>query len=85
MIVHNVHHRMIGRIGSYETEPLVYDDLSTEDVGRTVIYQTAGAEPEAGSLTSWRDGIVFARYSTGDTAAGADPKNLCFAIGRMLG
>lgn len=83
-IVHNVRDGRHGMIGSWETEPLVYDQLSDADIGRTVIYQDHG-RAEAGTLTSWRDGIVFARYSRGDTAAGAAPWQLVFGkeqIGR---
>lgn len=79
MIIYNVSDRRHGCIGSWEAEPLVYDNLSPDDIGRTVIYRDHG-RAEAGTLTSWRNGIVFARYSRGDTAAGSDPSNLCIAI-----
>jgi hypothetical protein len=78
MIVNNVRDGRHGLIGSWEVEPLVYTALGPEHIGRTVIYQDHG-RAEAGTLTSWRDGIVFARYSRGDTAAGADPANLLLA------
>ena len=77
--VHNVRDRRIGWTGSWEIEPLVYDQLSPDDVGRTVIYRDHG-RAEAGTLTSWRNGTVFARYSQGDTAAGADPADLVLAV-----
>lgn len=78
LTVDNVRDGRNGRIGSWEVEPLIYDALRPEHIGRTVIYQDHG-RAEAGTLTSWRDGIVFARYSRGDTAAGADPANLSLA------
>jgi hypothetical protein len=77
--VHNVRDGRYGCIGSFEVEPLVYSELSAEHVGRTVIYRDHG-RAEAGTITSWRDGIVFARYSKGDTAAGANPANLSLVI-----
>lgn len=79
MIVHNVRDGRHGLIVSYDVEPLVYDALGPGDVGRTVIYQDHG-RAEAGTLTSWRDGVVFAKYSRGDTAAGADPANLSLVL-----
>jgi hypothetical protein len=73
--IHNVRDGRQNKIGSWEVEPFVYALLGPEHVGRTVIYQDHG-RAEAGTITSWRDGIVFARYGQGDTAAGADPTNL---------
>lgn len=78
MIIHNVLDRRRGWIGPWEAEPLVYAALCAADVGRTVIYRDHG-RAEAGTLTSWRDGMVFARYSTGGTAAAASPENLWLA------
>lgn len=78
-LIHNVRDGRQGWIGSFEIEPLVYADLKPEHVGRTVIYRDFGGA-EAGTLTSWRNGIVFARYSRGDTASGARPEDLVFAI-----
>lgn len=77
-IVHNVRDGRHEFIGSWEIEPLDINKLTASDVGRTVIYRDHG-RAEAGTLTSWRDGIVFARYSRGDTSAGANPENLAFA------
>lgn len=77
--VHNVRDGRSGCIRSYEAEQLVYDALGPDHVGRTVIYRDHG-RVEAGTLTSWKNGIVFARYSRGDTAAGADPKDLLLAL-----
>lgn len=82
--VHNVRDGRHGWIGSWEVEPLVYNALGPEHVGRTVIYQDHG-RAEAGTITSWRDGVVFARYSRGDTAAGADPQNLSLAVRTLDG
>lgn len=79
MIVHNVRDGRIGMIGSWLVEPLVYADLSCDHVGATVIYRDHG-RAEAGTITSWRDGIVFAKYSRGDTSAGSNPANLSLGI-----
>ena len=78
MKIHNVRDGRHGFVGSWEAEPLIYDALTPADVGRTVIYRDVG-RAEAGTITSWRDGIVFARYSRGDTAAGARPEALWLA------
>lgn len=78
MIIDNVRDGRHGTIGSWNVEPLAYDKLGPEHIGRTVIYRDHG-RAEAGTLMSWRDGIVFARYSRGDTAAGADPAGLMLA------
>jgi hypothetical protein len=79
MIIHNVRDGRRGWIGSWTSEPLVYEELGPQHVGRTVIYRDYG-RAEAGTLTSWRNGIVFARYSRGDTAAGANASYLLFGI-----
>ena len=79
MLVHNVRDGRRGYIGTWEAEPLVYDDLGPDDVGRTVIYRDHG-RAEAGTISSWRDGVVFARYSRGDTAAGAKASDLVFGV-----
>ncbi len=79
MEVHNVTDRRFDWIGSWKTEPLDYGALTEADVGRTIIYRDHG-RAEAGTLSSWKNGIVFARYSKGDTAAGADPNDLVFGI-----
>ena len=78
MHVHNVRDGRHGLIGSWEAEQLDYAALGPEHIGRTVIYRDHG-RAEAGTITSWRDGIVFARYSRGDTAAGANPSDLLLA------
>lgn len=78
-IVHNVRDGRRGYISSWTTEPLAYDQLGPEHVGRTVIYQDH-SRAEAGTITSWRDGLVFARYSRGDTAAGANAADLVFGV-----
>lgn len=78
-VAHNVHDRRRGWIGPWEITQLVYENLVPADVGRTMIYRDHG-RAEAGTLTSWRNGLVFARYSTGDTAAGAKAKDLVFGI-----
>lgn len=78
-IVHNVSDRRNQWIGPWEVEPLAYDHLTEDDIGRTVIYRDFG-RAEAGTLTSWKNGTVFARYSQGDTAAGANAADLVFGI-----
>lgn len=78
-LVHNVDDRRRGWIGAWKIEPLDYDKLTEADIGRTVIYRDHG-RAEAGTLTSWRGGIVFARYSRGDTAAGAAHADLVFGV-----
>lgn len=77
--VHNVRDGRNGFIRSFETTPLDYKSLGSEHVGATVIYRDH-RRAEAGTITSWRDGVVFARYSKGDTSAGADPANLSLAV-----
>lgn len=79
MIVHNVRDGRNDWIGSWLTEPLDVSRLTEADVGRTVIYRDHG-RAEAGTLTSWRGHTVFARYSKGDTAAGAKSDDLVFGI-----
>jgi len=80
-LAHNVTDRRYLWIGSWEIEPLDIEKLTEADIGRTVIYRDVG-RAEVGTLTSWRDGIVFARYSTGDTSAGAHARDLVFGICR---
>lgn len=79
MMIHNVKDGRVGMIGSWEVRPLVYNELSPDHVGKTVIYRDHG-RAEAGTITSWRAGVVFARYSRGDTAAGAMAEDLFLAI-----
>lgn len=78
-VVSNVRDGRRGYVGSWKTEPLNFDALTPADYGRTVIYQDHG-RAEAGTLISWRDGVCFARYSRGDTAAGAKASDLVFGI-----
>lgn len=77
-IIHNVSDRRYGWIGSWEVEPLYISDLPEADKGRTVIYCDHG-RAEAGTLSSWSGDRVWARYSTGDTAAAAAEANLFLA------
>lgn len=81
-VVHNVADRRYDCIKSFEVEPLIYGLLTKDDIGRTVIYQDHG-RAEAGTLSSWRNGVVFARFHKGDTAAGCDPLDLLFAVRRL--
>lgn len=80
-LVHNVDDRRFGWVGSWDTEPLDINKLTEADIGRTVIYRDHG-RAEAGTLTSWRAGLVFARYSRGDTSAGAHHSSVVFGIAR---
>lgn len=84
MIVHNVDDRRRSWTGSWETKPLNYGELGPEHVGQTVIYRDHG-RAEAGTISSWRDGTVFARYSRGDTAAGAKAADLVFGVRPLNG
>jgi hypothetical protein len=79
MIIHNVYDGRSGYMGAWEVEPLDYNSLGPEHIGGTVIYRHYGGA-EAGTITSWRNGIVFARYSRGDTAAGSNAADLMLAI-----
>lgn len=79
MIVHNVSDRRNDWVGSWRCSLLDVNQLSIDDIGRTVIYRDHG-RAEAGTLTSWRNGVVYARYSKGDTAAGAKAEDLVFGI-----
>lgn len=81
-VVHNVEDRRHGWIGSWNVEPLSFSKLTEADIGRTVIYRPRHGQAEAGTLVSWRDGLVFARYSRGDTAAASGPDYLCFGTTR---
>jgi hypothetical protein len=78
MIVHNVTDKHREWIGSWEAEPLEVRLLKPEDVGRVVIYRDHG-RAEAGKLSSWNPQRVWARFSTGDTAAACDPNDLLLA------
>lgn len=80
-IISNVRDGRHGWIGTWEVEdtPIDWKRLGPSDLGRTVIYRDVG-RAEAGTLTSWRNGIIYARYSTGETAAGAVAEHLVFAI-----
>lgn len=80
-VVHNVDDRRYGWVGSWDTEPLDLAKLTDADIGRTVIYRDYG-RAQAGTLTSWRNGLVFARYSRGDTSAGAHASSLVFGVAR---
>jgi hypothetical protein len=79
---HNVRDGRVGWVGSWEIAPLDVTKLTEADIGRTVIYRSHN-RAEAGTLTSWRDNIVFARYSRGDTAAGAYASDLVFGLRRI--
>jgi hypothetical protein len=81
----NVVDRRCQWIGEWDTEPLVYDQLTESDIGRTVIYLDRPRRPswgwaEAGTLSSFRDGTVWARFGHGDTAAACRPGDLRFGV-----
>lgn len=51
--------------------------LTDKDVGRKVVYRAApNFEPEEGTITSWNDKYIFARYGSGSTSAATDPADL---------
>jgi hypothetical protein len=86
MIVDNVKDRRRQLVGSWIAESFDYSKINASYAGRTVIYrdQLRRSDPtkgnaEAGTISSWANGVVFARYTTGDTAAG------CFAGDLLLG
>jgi hypothetical protein len=79
-VLHNVEDRRSGFIGSWLIAPLDYEKLSPFDIGRTVIYRDGHKRIEAGTLASWRDGMVFVRFTRGDTAAATLPADLVFGI-----
>lgn len=86
MIVHNVVDGRHCWIGSWEVEPshIKTHKLTEADKGRTVIYLDHG-RAEAGTLTGWRNDLVFARYSQGDTAAAAEASRVYFAVRTLDG
>jgi hypothetical protein len=67
-------------IGSWEVALLNINLLRNEDIGRTVIYSDSRGKSEAGTLVSWNNRHVFARYSSGDTAAASYAMDLTFGI-----
>lgn len=81
--IHNVEDRRSHKIGSWTVEPLAYDLLKETDVGRIIIY-SGRRKYEAGTLASWRDGIVFVNFDMGTTAAGCRPGDLHFGIEERL-
>lgn len=84
--LHNVWDQRRKWIGSWEVEPLVYDKLSHNDIGRVVIYKPSQGNNEAGILSSFRDGLVFARFTPeGITNAACKPEDLCFGMKALDG
>jgi hypothetical protein len=79
VIIHNVKDRRSLRVGSWRIEPLNVSTLTINDVGRTVIYKGLNGA-EAGTLTSWKGDVIFARYSIGLTAAGAKASDIVFGV-----
>lgn len=79
-VTHNVHDRHRGWIGSWETAPI---DPSKLKAGLQVVYQDFGRN-ELGVVSSWRmDGdtwTIYARYTSGDTGAGANIDDLMIAV-----
>jgi hypothetical protein len=76
----NVHDRRHGWIGEWDVEPFDMNALTDADIGRTVIYCPMFGWREAGTLSSWRLGLVFVRFTKGDTAAACAPRDLKFAV-----
>lgn len=76
MRINNVSDRRHNWIGSWEAEPLDVAVLTEADKGRTVIYRAPHCRIEAGTLSSWNERTVWARFSTGDTAASCNPDDL---------
>ncbi len=52
------------------------EELTSDDVGREVIFWHSHGKPEPGILSSWNDKYIFCRFTTGSTAAACDPKQL---------
>ena len=52
--------------------------LTEADKGRGVIFSTHHGTKERGILSSWNDHYVFARFTSGSTAAACDPEQLVF-------
>jgi hypothetical protein len=76
----NVRDRRHGWIGEWDVEPFNINALADADIGRTVIYRPMVGFPEAGTLSSWRLGLVFVRFTQGDTAAACKPQDLMIAV-----
>lgn len=78
-VLHTVRDGRSGHVQfrSWEVAPLEYSGLLDDDIGRTVIYRAHG-RAEAGTISSWRGGWVWARFSSGDTAACCNPGDLVF-------
>lgn len=77
--IHNVLDRRNGpdQINSWEVEPISYDALNpTSDIGADVIYRDGLRRPEVGTISSWRNGLVFVRFTSGSTAAACSPADL---------
>jgi len=84
MMIHDVRDGRVGLIKSFAVRPLIYAELGPEHIGATVVYRNHG-RAEAGTITSWRDGMVFAKYSRGDTSAGAKASDLFLVVGSVDG
>lgn len=82
--IHNVIDRRHSWIGAWEAVPFDINALTDADIGRTAIYLDRGRRQrwgwaEAGTISSWRLGLVFVRFSKGDTAAACAPHDLMLA------
>lgn len=78
--IHNVHDRRNGWIGSWEASKMDILDLVDSNIGKTVIYVDATDRREAGTLSSFRGDTVWARFSTGSTAASCRLEDLWLAV-----
>ena len=82
---HNVDDRINQWIGPKEvtgTLGIDIDELTTSDVGRGVVYH-AYKKWEYGKISSWRDGLIFVRFTTGDTAAACSPDDLELCVSEV--
>lgn len=84
-IVNNVSDRRQQWIGSWEVAPggLIYDGLTPEHSGQEVVYRDASGNAEVGTISSWKNGLVFVRFTTGDTAAACHPSSLSLVLGKV--
>ena len=53
-------------------------NLTDADKGRGVIFHTNHGTQERGVLSSWNEHFIFARFTSGSTAAACDPRQLEF-------
>ena len=76
MLRHNVDNGVKHRIATFVTTGVVGLDPRNLVVGNYVIYHRHDGGMEAGVVSSWKDGLAFVRFTSGETAAACDPKQL---------